>query len=94
MDSYKKYSDDFWSKVSGNASSCLQEVAPSDLEEVKLSFALMVAAYENPDNFRIYPLPKKKEFDAQKAKGCCGSFDTQIKCKSGRIYWAGFNWGH
>jgi hypothetical protein len=26
--------------------------------------------------------------------GCCGYVDTQIKCRSGRIYWAGANYGH
>lgn len=91
MDSYTKYAEDFWSEY---PSAVLQHVTPEDIAEVKLNFALLASQYERADSFRILPLSRKKEFDELASKGCCGSFTTQIKCKSGRIYWAGFNWGH
>ncbi len=93
MDSYQKMAYDMFGKIEkpyGFFSRVLQE----DLDEVLVQFAVAVSQLEYADNFRIFPLNMEKEFYEVEAKGCCGSFNSQMKCLSGNIYWIGCNYGH
>lgn len=90
MDSYQRYTKD----VLQGYELHFHRVQSQDLDEVKVSFALMIVGLEYADNFRIYPLWMKNDYLDQKDRGCCGSVDSQVKCKSGNIYWIGCNYGH
>lgn len=90
MDSYQKYARD----VFGGSNWHFRRVSEKDMDEVKVAFALMITGLDRCDNFRIYPLWQKKEYFEQQQQGCCGNIDSQIKCKSGNIYWIGCNYGH
>lgn len=53
--------------------------------------------YEFADNLRIAWVGSRSElaqYDDIRSSGCCGYFDQELKCKSGRIYQIGFNYGH
>lgn len=91
MDSFDKYARDFYAGGGGGA---FGRVHPEDLEQVKVAFAIQVSHLAGADNFRIYPLRDRDAFYAQAARGCCGEWNSQIKCRSGRIYWVGCNYGH
>lgn len=96
-DSYSKWADqvlgvDHVSGVCGTG--YLKHVHPNDIDEVKVQFALLIHDLEYVDNFRVFPLSMTKEYKERYNMGCCGYVDTQIKCRSGRIYWAGANYGH
>lgn len=90
MDSYQKYTRDMLAGYNWH----FHRVKQQDLDEVQVSFAMMLSDLEYTDNFRIYPLYQKQEFYEQAEKGCCGSINRYVKCKSGRIYLIGCNYGH
>jgi hypothetical protein len=69
-------------------------VHKDDIEEMSIALALMVTHEEYSDRYRIYPVSKTKEYWEFANKGCCGSDNCQYKCKSGRLYWYGCNYGH
>lgn len=90
MDSYTKFADDFF-KMCNNV---LQYVKQEDVEEVKVAFAVNVAGLQYADNFRIFPYSMLNDYKKVKEKGCCGFFDSSVKCVSGNIYLIGCNFGH
>ena len=92
MDSYTKFADDFFGPA--GASSLFENVEIGDLDEVRVTFALAAEGLEYADNFRVFSINNKKEYYAQASKGCCGSFDSSIRCKSGNVYLIGCNFGH
>jgi hypothetical protein len=54
-------------------------------------------SYEFADNLRIAWVGSPEEiehYEERRNNGCCGYFDEELKCKSGRIYQIGFNYGH
>lgn len=91
LDSYQKYSLDFWGSYKNGH---FQYVKKEDIEEVAIAFAVEVSHLDYADNFRIFPLHMEQQFNQIKDKGCCGSFNSQVKCLSGNIYWIGCNYGH
>lgn len=93
LDGFEKMTLDF---VERYGPGFLAQVAPSDIADIAVAFVTYAAPYLSDciDNFRIYPVGKRDEYRRIAAKGCCGSFDTVIKAKSGRAYMAGFNYGH
>jgi hypothetical protein len=53
--------------------------------------------YEFADNLRIAWVGSGEEMDKfaeRERSGCCGCFEQELKCKSGRTYLIGFNYGH
>jgi hypothetical protein len=91
IDSYQKFANDMFDPYIDDI---FKNVKYEDYDEVKITFALAIVGLINTDNFRIYPLKEESQFYAQAEKGCCGSFNSQVKCKSGNIYWIGCNYGH
>lgn len=91
VDSFVKYADDFCAAV---GTGFLHRVHHADVEQVRVMFAVHVSHLDCADNFRVYPLREGKAFFAQAARGCCGEWNSQIRCDSGRIYWVGCNYGH
>ena len=91
QDSYQKYANDFFG---GYISPFLKYVEQEDLDEIKVAFSVNVSHLDCADNFRVFSLGMTKEYEEKKGKGCCGFWDTQCKCLSGRIYWIGCNYGH
>lgn len=48
------------------------------------------------DNYRLARADNEEEmnqYDAQAARGCCGSYDIVIPCVDGNLHY-GFNYGH
>ena len=90
-DSYVKYANDFLAGVSDRV---FASVRPDDLCEVQVEFAVVVSHLEYADNFRIARVSEKRAFFEKAARGCCGAWNTQIKCSSGHVYWVGCNYGH
>lgn len=93
MDSYQKYAQDLFGVID-TPKWIFQHVHPDDLDEMVVNFAVLVGGLDCSDNYRIFPLHMGKEFKTIANKGCCGSVNHQYKCLSGRIYWAGCNYGH
>lgn len=93
MDSYQKMVVDMFGKHFAQ-SKMFQYVDSKDLDEVSVAFALATCKLDYADNFRIFPLHMIEEFYSVANKGCCGSFNSQIKCLSNNIYWIGCNYGH
>lgn len=91
MDSYQKYSNDFWKAY---MEFYLKDVAAADLDEVKVALSVVVSHLDYADNFRIYRLKDRAAYYKQADKGCCGSWTSYYKCKSGNIYILGCNYGH
>jgi hypothetical protein len=53
--------------------------------------------YEFADNLRIAWVGSPEqmdEFESRQRHGCCGCFEQELICKSGRTYLIGFNYGH
>lgn len=92
MDSYDKYIKDFLDRY--GCDHLFDCVHRRDRAEVICAFAIEITHSPRADNFRVYPLNRTREYYKQANKGCCGRFDSQVKCKSGRIYWIGCNYGH
>lgn len=93
-DSYQKFADDVFGVENNHINSVFKFVKQEDIDEVRVLFAINIAHMTCPDNFRIHPLQQKEAFYSQANKGCCGSWNSQIKCLSGNIYWIGCNYGH
>lgn len=91
MDSFEKYAEDVFAGYGDHLFSCVRE---SDLSEVKVDVAIYISFLDRVDNLRVYPLNQKSDFYAQAERGCCGSWNSQVKCRSGRFYWVGCNYGH
>ena len=91
LDSFEKYASDFFALY---GSGTLRNVHPDDAAQVKVAFSIQVSHLDNPDNFRIYPIREREAFYAQAARGCCGEWNSQVRCSSGRTYWVGCNYGH
>lgn len=90
MDSYQRFAKDVLKGYTWH----FNRVQNQDLDEVQVAFACMISDLEYVDNFRIYPLWMKNDYLDQRDRGCCGSADSQVKCKSGNIYLIGCNYGH
>lgn len=92
MDSYDKYIRDFLNIY------CCEHlfdcVHKEDKDEVMQAFVVEITHRPCANNFRVYPLSRAVEYYRHANRGCCGSFNSQVKCKSGRIYWIGCNYGH
>lgn len=93
VDAYLKYVNDFFGPQWAQ-SALFENVHHKDKEEVAVAFAVAVSHLYRADNYRIFPVAKTKEYWEQARKGCCGAFDSQVKCRSNRIYWIGCNYGH
>ena len=91
MDSYQKA---FRTTFGSIEIKILENVRYKDKEEVGIALMLAQAGCDYVDNYRVFPLHRKEEHFTVRDKGCCGSYDSQVKCKSGSIYWIGFNYGH
>ena len=91
MDSFEKFASDV---LAGYGEHVLERVHAGDKDEVRVALAVNVAHLDCVDNIRVYPLRQKAEFFEQAARGCCGEWNSQVKCCSGRIYWVGCNYGH
>lgn len=91
MDSYQKALQTMYGSVDAYV---LRNVRYKDKEEVGIALMMSEAGCEHVDNYRVFPLHRKEEHFAVRNRGCCGSFDSQVKCRSGNIYWIGFNYGH
>lgn len=91
LDSFEKMTMAFIERF---GSSFLKRVNPDDYVDVAVAFVTYVTPYlnDNADHFRVMPVGMKDEY--RLAAGCCASFDTVIKASSGRVYMAGFNYGH
>lgn len=53
--------------------------------------------YMYNDNYRVALKGNKgqvKLYQTIMDKGCCGYFDSEYVCKSGKVYLVGFNYGH
>lgn len=97
IDSYEKYAHSFWSTLLYSeiaTSPLLQFVKDKDKLEVAVAFSIYASHLEYADNFRIRPIIQTKEFWDIEKKGCCGSWNSQVKTKAGNIYWIGCNYGH
>lgn len=90
MDSFQKYAE----SVFGSNTELFKHVEQGDLDEVLVSFSLLVSDLQYSDNYRVFPWSMKKEYYAKSAGGCCGSWDTSLRCKSGNVYLMGCNFGH
>lgn len=93
-DAYQKLADDVFGQYNPEVKSIFSRVSPQDLDEVRVVLAVNTIHLHCVDNERIYPLKEKEAFYQQADKGCCGSWNSQIKCLSGTIYWIGCNYGH
>lgn len=93
MDSYQKMARDMFGEIN-HPFGIFKHVKMEDLDEVVVQFAVMVSGLEYSDNYRIFPLHMEKDFFEVSERGCCGSVDSQVKCRSGNIYWVGCNFGH
>ena len=91
MDSYQKALQTVFGSLD---SYILRNVPCRDREEVGIALMLAWQGCEYVDNCRVFPIRQTKEHFAVRDKGCCGSFDSQVKCQSGNVYWIGFNYGH
>lgn len=94
LDSYQKFANDVFRFNKEGVNSIFSQVKEEDLDEVRVIFAVNIIGYEHADNLRVYPVAQKEAFYRQADKGCCGSWNSQIKCISGNIYWVGCNYGH
>lgn len=97
VDSYEKFARSFWQRNLGctiEDSSLMSLVRKKDKLEVAIAFSVEVSHLENPDNFRIKPVANAKDFWEQERRGCCGSWNSQVKTSSGQLYWIGCNYGH
>lgn len=97
QDSFEKYAHSFWEArlySELDNSRLLQHVNPKDRMEIAIAFSIEVSHLEYADNFRIFPMSMTKEYWAAEQRGCCGSWNSQVKTKSGRLYWLGCNYGH
>lgn len=96
MDSFEKMAVSMFggSKLFGY----LNKAYPDDALEimVELARATVQDNKEFVDNYRVNPDTPEGEKNHRKMqrKGCCGYFDTAIKCTSGNKYLIGFNYGH
>jgi len=95
MDSYDKYASDFIKCY--EYFDIFSEVKEEDLLEVAFAFGSALGTNTDcEDNFRVFPNTKsgKKKYNEVKKQGCCGFFDSMIRCSSGNVYLYGFNYGH
>ena len=97
MDSYIKFAKDVFYDYT--TTPLFEVVHYNDREEVAVAFAMMVADdLDNyADSYRVTPTKdgmfhNRKEHE--KKQSCCGQFDTVVKCKSERMYFIGYNFGH
>ncbi len=86
MDSYQQFAMDFWKNKNLNV---FKTVAEDDVDDVMINFAVAVSGFNNTRNFRVFPVEQKEEFDEARAIAKGRVWDSQIKCKSGQIYWVG-----
>ena len=89
-DSYTKFANDMLS----GCDHVFRHVRQEDLDEVKVAFALMVSDLEYANNYRAFPDTMWDEYELIKRKGCCGSWNTSVRCASGKNYLIGCNFGH
>ena len=98
MDSYVKYAKSVWGTDRygriGRYDTLFSMVHKSDVEEMAVALALLVTNLEYSDRYRIYPMYKSKEYWNYANAGCCGSANLSYRCKSGRAYLYGCNYGH
>lgn len=87
-DSYDKYIEDLL------GTGDFANVHPKDQDEIKQVFALSTDTLDYVTDVRVFPLKDKEKFNAIRDRGCCGSWNSQYKCRSGRIYLLGCNYGH
>lgn len=97
LDSYQKFADSAFGTDTDWFTS--RGVHPQDVDEVRVAFALCIyeGGLDYADNFRVARVGDKQgtaAYHERKRQGCCGYFDSQVKCLSGRIYWIGCNYGH
>lgn len=96
-DSYIKLANDLFGGI--RATPLFESVARSDLNEVTVGFALFVLPYieDHADAFRVTPTDSYSVRNLAKHQAkqtCCGQRDSAIRCRSGRHYLIGFNYGH
>ena len=98
-DSYLKLAQNVFPYGWGKEREFFDCVHFKDREEVAVAFALFVIDDLNyyADTFRITPTNwyctlNRKEHDNKAS--CCGYADSVVKCKSGRFYFIGYNYGH
>lgn len=75
-------------------SKLFQHVKTEDILEVSYYFNKHTCDLEYNDNYRIFPVSMKAEYDAIFDKGCCGSWDAQLTTSNGNTYLLGCNYGH
>lgn len=97
MDSYVKFANSVFRDYFN--APLFANVHAKDREEVAVDFAIMVADdLDNyADSFRVTPtcnlgIANRDEHDAKQT--CCGRCDRIVRCRSGRNYFIGFNYGH
>lgn len=91
MDSYEKFACDMLGSLNP---SFLGNVLEKDRAEVAVQFALVTSGLMYADNYRVYPMHMRKEYDAIRRRGCCGFMDSVATCVSGNRYLIGCNFGH
>lgn len=93
MDSYDKAIAQYWGNLNKGF---FIRINPTDIDCVKeaifRAFPDIDNEYEYNDNHRVYHISQRKKFD--QTQTCCGHCEISIKCKSGRVYLYGFNYGH
>jgi len=99
MDAYEKMAYTYFGleqegQAEALSAGILNLVSPEDRAELLIEFAKEAIHCEYVDNYRFYPHDMREEFYAQAEKGCCGSVNITVKCKSNNMYRVGFNYGH
>jgi len=93
-DSYEKYAIDKIGYLLDDE--MMQAIPMEDRLEILVALSIAMLDTEYEDNFRIFPNTYNghKQYTKIKNEGCCGFFDSQMRCKSGKSYLYGFNYGH
>lgn len=98
MDSYEKFAKSVWGTDRygriGRSQTLFDKVHKDDLDEIAVAMALLVTDLEYSDRYRVYPFHMSKEYWKYANAGCCGSANLTYRCKSGRVYLYGCNYGH
>ena len=94
MDSYVKFANSFFGDIS--QVTAFADLKPQDKEEVLVALSIMMADLQYADNARVtFTYGGTHNWKKHVAKqSCCGQVDSVVRCRSGRQYFIGCNFGH
>lgn len=98
IDNIKESIKDSYDKVGFESFKNCPELYEHVLEEDVLEVAFFVRNeffyLEYVDNYRIFPISMKEEYDKIRKRGCCGFFDANYITSNNNQYLIGCNYGH